>query len=1004
MKSRTLLTMMLLVLLVTSTCYLAVYRVIPNSKADEWSEYAFNQGSTAKIIIGLKEAENTLSPNMNDVVKKYSGEVTSTVSIRGRNIALAVELPWKSLSDFFQEISASDHVSYVEPNWVWKAHFVPNDPSWDQQWGPKKIKADWAWNTTVGSKDVLVTVVDTGIDWDHPDLAANYVALGYDWVNDDANPMDDEGHGTHCAGIIAAVLNNSVGIAGIANVSIMAEKGLNSSGYGTSEWLANSIIHAVDQGADIISMSWGSYYYSELIYQAIKYAYDNGVLLIASAGNEDTDARSYPAAYEEVISVSATTTGDGLASFSNYGDYIELAAPGVDIYSTVWNNGYVSWSGTSMAAPHVAGVAALIWSRFPTKSRDWVRLQLRYTADDIGSPGFDTKFGYGRINAKRAVEGNPPKHDLAIYSWTTPPYVEPGSSGTFNVTILNFGESAENNINVTLRANGSLVDSTIISSLSASESATVSLTWNPTKKGWYNITLSVTPVQDETRLDNNAVEKFIYVGKPYKAVVVDSEGNCCGYERLTWDRINTQWHLYGDVMVYIDYTSLRKEGITYSDIAATGADALIISSAWNKNYGFEFTDSEIEAIKQYVEEGHGFIISEASFCYKVPNNRKLATLVGINETLTYNYTDTGSLQILEPQHPLFKGIPNPYGFPTLITTGTPADGVWDDNELAGGRYVAKEGAERGAIVVYKRGRTYLAPWLEGITSTINTYHLQLWYNAITWSPHEVSVALESPSFVYLGDSALLNATATNIGIVNETNVVLQLLINNTVVDSTTISQLVAGESYTLDYMWTPSEGVYNITANVQPVTGDTDFANNTVTTFVIATENRDVAITEIVSPDAVYTGKPTNITVTASNKGEFPETFNVTLYYDSTVIGTHTVTYLLPGTNITLTFVWDTAGITPGQNYTLRAEAQPVLGEANLANNNMTYGPVKMKMLGDINGDRKIDILDVVAATSIYGSREGDPNWNPECDVASPWGVIDILDIVVITSRYGQTY
>ena len=233
--------------------------------------------------------------------------------------------------------------------------------------------------------------------------------------------------GTHCAGIIAAVLNNSIGIAGLAQAQIMAEKVLDYTGYGTWDWVANGIVHAVDQGANVISMSLGGYGDSELVHEAVRYAYDAGVLVIAAAGNDNTNMKSYPAAYSEVIAVSATDQYDNKAGFSNWGDWIELAAPGVDIYSTMptyhvtlndWGYAmnYDYLSGTSMACPHVSGVAALVWSRYPSKTRDWVRLWLRYTADDLGDPGLDVYYGYGRINARKAVELTPPRHELIVLS------------------------------------------------------------------------------------------------------------------------------------------------------------------------------------------------------------------------------------------------------------------------------------------------------------------------------------------------------------------------------------------------------------------------------------------------------------------------------------------------------------------------------------------------------------------------------------------------------------
>ena len=1003
-------------ILASSSAVSSLCQVCINSEAQLQEASAFHKGNVSNIIIGLKQDREVFASNIHEVSARYKGAVLNEVSIKDKTIALIVEIPWPFTNNFLEETATLDYVSYIEPNREWIAQFVPNDPSWDDQWGPSKIEVDWAWNTTTGNKNILVAIIDTGIDPNHPDLAANYVPLGYDWVNLDPYPIDDCGHGTHCAGIIAAVTNNGVGIAGLANVSIMAEKGLNMYGSGNSDALANCIIHAVEQGANVISMSWGGIFYSELLHQAIKYAYDNGVLLVGSAGNAQTSAKNYPAGYDEVMAVSATDLNDDMAGTWNFGEWIEVAAPGKDIYSTMptyhvtFNDygfamNYDYMSGTSMAAPHVAGLGALVWSQFPNVSRDWVRMRLRYTTDDVKLPGFDIRYGHGRINARKVIEQPIPEHDLLVNSWATPPYTEPGSSGQINATILNFGAINETNLVVELTVNGVVTVTEVMPFLEAGKVTSIIIDWTPSIVGACNLTLSILPVIDEIMIDNNIVSKIFYVGKPYKAVILDSEGNWCSYEFRNWDKLNSEWYLYGDTMIYIDYTSLRKQDITYADIAATEADVLIISSAWIKDMGWEFTDSEVNAIKQYVEEGHGIIITECSFYFHLPNNLKLAPLVGINgSTVSGGWwvNETFRLDLEEPQHALFRNIPDPYDFPPL-STGAYLEGIWDDNELAGGRYIARDSwGQRSAIVVYKRGRTYISPWFEGTEPYRHTLHLQLLYNAITWSPHEVACSLESPSCLLLGGSAQLNATVFNLGAVNETDVTLQLLINGTVVNSSTISQLPTNASYTLNYSWTPAEGTYNVTSYVHPVKGETCFANNSLTAIVRVTQNRDVAISKIISPSMMYSGRTVNITVVASNPGEFVESFNVSLYYNSTLINTQTIAELMPGTNTTLTFSWNTTGIPPCQNYTLWAEASSVPGEVNLENNLLAYEPVRIKLLGDIDGSGKIDIFDVVAVASIYGKCQDDPEWNSEADLVFRWGVIDIFDLVTVTSKYGQ--
>jgi hypothetical protein len=315
-------------------------------------------------------------------------------------LAVSVETIWP--------INPNDQSENRKPNMRVQAESLPNDPYWNWQWGLKKIEADWAWNATLGNSSVLVAIIDSGIDYTHPDLTANYVMGGFDWVNNDTDPMDDYGHGTRVAGVAAAVINNEIGIAGLAQVKIMAEKVLDRQGEGFVDQLANGIYHATNQGAKIISISLSTPENCSQLYDAVKYAYEKNVLLVAAAGNQANNTKRYPAAYDEVIAVASTDENDQKAYSSNYGDWIELAAPGVYILTTVRGGGYDYWSGTSYACPHVSGLAALLWSEFPNATRDWIRNRLRETTDDLGDTGFDEYYGYGRINARKAIYGTSP--------------------------------------------------------------------------------------------------------------------------------------------------------------------------------------------------------------------------------------------------------------------------------------------------------------------------------------------------------------------------------------------------------------------------------------------------------------------------------------------------------------------------------------------------------------------------------------------------------------------
>ncbi len=332
-------------------------------------------------------------------------------------------------------------VAYAEPDFVVSANFTPNDPSYGQLWGlhnagqtggrgDADIDAPEAWDVTRGSAAVVVGVIDTGIDYRHPDLAANmwlnageipgngidddgngYIddMRGWDFVNGDADPMDDHYHGTHCAGTIGAVGNNGIGVAGVAHtVRLMALKFLSASGSGHNSDAIEAIHYATANGATLTSNSWGGGGYSQGLKDAIDAARDAGSLFIAAAGNDgknNDQQPSYPASYDSpnILSVAATDHADQLASFSNYGKVsVDLGAPGVAIYSTSPGSGYRSLSGTSMACPHVAGACALLVAARPSMNWSDVRTALLEHGDVLAGLSGKTSRS-SRLNIARAL-------------------------------------------------------------------------------------------------------------------------------------------------------------------------------------------------------------------------------------------------------------------------------------------------------------------------------------------------------------------------------------------------------------------------------------------------------------------------------------------------------------------------------------------------------------------------------------------------------------------------
>jgi thermitase len=277
------------------------------------------------------------------------------------------------------------------------------------------IKATAAWDAVKGDAEVVIAIVDTGVDMTHPDLSAKIVSTGHDFANDDDDATDDHWHGTHVAGIAAADTGNSAGIAGVAwNCRILPVKVTDQNGDGYYSWIIDGIIWATDNGADVINLSLGGDVADPFLEDACKYAHDHGVIIAAAAGNDGVSGVLYPAAYDDyVIAVAASDYNDALASFSNFGPEVDVAAPGVWILSTApqWYVGegelpYLFASGTSAATPHVAGMAALIRSAKPDLTADEIMLIVGYTADDVNrtaSPGRDDHAGYGRINMERAL-------------------------------------------------------------------------------------------------------------------------------------------------------------------------------------------------------------------------------------------------------------------------------------------------------------------------------------------------------------------------------------------------------------------------------------------------------------------------------------------------------------------------------------------------------------------------------------------------------------------------
>ena len=361
--------------------------------------------NSGDIIIKLNGSQPS-ARSFTDVLSQYNLQETKSIDALGIKVVRPASNDPADMVQIINDLNSLTDVAYAEPDYNVQALYLPNDALFVEQWALNNegqsggaadadIDATETWDRFKNGANVLMAVIDTGVKYDHEDLVGNiwsnpneiagngldddnngYIddVHGYDFVNSDGDPMDDNDHGTHVSGILGARGDNNVGIVGAAHTAqIMGVKFLSASGSGTTSGAIDSVMYAVDNGAKVLNNSWGGGAFSQALFDAISYANDHDVLFIAAAGNNgsnnDTGAH-YPSNYDlpNVISVASSDHNDSRSSFSNYGQSVDLAAPGSDILSSVKSGGYDSFSGTSMATPYVAGAAILIRSNFPELS------------------------------------------------------------------------------------------------------------------------------------------------------------------------------------------------------------------------------------------------------------------------------------------------------------------------------------------------------------------------------------------------------------------------------------------------------------------------------------------------------------------------------------------------------------------------------------------------------------------------------------------------------------
>lgn len=344
-------------------------------------------------------------------------------------------------------LAADPAIEYAEPDYILSTAVQPNDLNFPLQWGLHntgqailgsigRIDADIdlpeAFDITKGSPDIIIAIVDTGVGLTHPDLVSKLVP-GFNIVDDNNNPQDTNGHGTHVAGIAAAATNNTTGVAGVCwECKIMPLKALGTNSGSTAD-VAEAIRYAADHGAHVINLSLGGPSGTDTLLSAVRYAYLKNIPIVAAMMNEGNGDIYYPAAYPETIAVGATDKFDLHADYSNYGNHIDLVAPGSDILSThILNPYYYYMSGTSMATPHVTGVLGLMRSIAPSKTIEELRSVLRASADDLGASGWDIYFGAGRLNAYKALQQI---NAITSVSLRGPYTVKPGVAATYTARV-----------------------------------------------------------------------------------------------------------------------------------------------------------------------------------------------------------------------------------------------------------------------------------------------------------------------------------------------------------------------------------------------------------------------------------------------------------------------------------------------------------------------------------------------------------------------------------------
>ena len=356
-----------------------------------------------RLLVGTKWSAST-----EGLMASGMGTVMDPAAIELAKIGISIlEVPADKVDQTRAELKLDPDVSFVESDGMVQALDVyPNDPGFPAQYALINIHAPQGWAVSTGSTMVTIAVIDSGVDLSHPDLV-DKVLQGYDFIENDPTPQDEYGHGTHVSGIAAASTNNGSGVSGVSwGAQILPVRVLDSHGNGDYSTLAAGIIWAVDHGAQILNLSLGGISPNTTLLKAVNYAYERGVMIIASSGNDGSGNLRYPARYPVVVAVGSTNSLDQRSGYSNYGSGLDLMAPGETIYSSD-PGGYAYRTGTSMSAPFVSGLAAILWGMPGYGSTLKVETAIERNALDLGSTGWDAEYGFGLIQMDAALIYDP---------------------------------------------------------------------------------------------------------------------------------------------------------------------------------------------------------------------------------------------------------------------------------------------------------------------------------------------------------------------------------------------------------------------------------------------------------------------------------------------------------------------------------------------------------------------------------------------------------------------